>query len=122
MVVDVHPDDRIAERDAETFAVTAAPCRVRGLGVPQVRGPRPGNATAMTANVRWLSRYRHSRCLVPSVASVLLEAFADGREPFEGTELSCQARHRFATNCSTSIFRTQSDDIKQISRKIHSFI
>ena len=30
----------------------------------------------LVANVRWLSRYRHQRCLVPEVATVLLGAFA----------------------------------------------
>ena len=35
----------------------------------------------MVANVRWLSRYRHRRCLVPEVAAVLLEAF-DGSSPW----------------------------------------
>lgn len=33
----------------------------------------------MVANVRWLSRCRHRRCLVPEVTAVLLEAFACGR-------------------------------------------
>ena len=42
VVVDVRPDDRIPERDAATFAVTAAACGTAGLGVPQVRGPGPG--------------------------------------------------------------------------------
>ena len=40
------------------------------------------------ANARWLSRYRHPRCLVPQVAAVLLEAFAGGRGLFEGAELA----------------------------------
>jgi hypothetical protein len=30
VVVDVRPDDRIPERDAETFAVTASACEVAG--------------------------------------------------------------------------------------------
>jgi hypothetical protein len=38
--------------------------------------------------VRWLSRYRHRRCLVPGTAAVLLEAFAGGRGLFEGAELA----------------------------------
>ena len=42
----------------------------------------------LVANVRWLSRYRHRRCLVPEVAAVLLEAFAGGRGLFEGAELA----------------------------------
>ena len=40
----------------------------------------------LVANVRWLSRYRHRRCLVPGIAAVLLEAFAGGRGLFEGAE------------------------------------
>ncbi len=42
----------------------------------------------LVANVRWLSRYRHRRCLVPEIASVLLDAFAGGRGLFEGAELA----------------------------------
>jgi hypothetical protein len=42
----------------------------------------------LAANVRWLSRYRHRRCLVPEVAAALAEAFADGRGLFEGAGLA----------------------------------
>lgn len=42
----------------------------------------------LVANVRWLSRYRHRRCLVPEAAAVLLEAFAGGRGLFEGAEMA----------------------------------
>ena len=37
----------------------------------------------LVANVRWLSRYRHQRCMVPEIAGVLLEAFTGGRGLFE---------------------------------------
>jgi hypothetical protein len=58
VVVDVRADDRIPERDAEVFAVTARACaevgwEFRRVGVPGVVSPN---------NVRWLSRYRHPRC------------------------------------------------------------
>ena len=42
----------------------------------------------LAANVRWLSRYRHRRCLVPEIAAVLLEVFAGGRGLFEGAGLA----------------------------------
>ena len=38
--------------------------------------------------MRWLSRYRHPRCLAPEVAAVLLEAFAGGRGLVEGAEMA----------------------------------
>lgn len=82
VVVDVRPDDRIPARDAETFAVTALACEAVGW---EYR--RSGDLDqVLAANVRWLSRYRHSRCLVPEIAAVLLEIFAGGRGLFEGAE------------------------------------
>lgn len=84
VVVDVRPDDRIPERDAQTFAVTARACEAAGW---EYR--RSGNLDpVMVANVRWLSRYRHRRCLVPEIAEVLLEAFDGGRGLAEGAELA----------------------------------
>lgn len=84
VVVDVRPDDRIPERDAEKFAVTAAACEAAGWGYR-----RSGDLDPVLAeNVRWLSRYRHRRFLVPEVAAVLLEAFAGGRALFDGAGLA----------------------------------
>ncbi len=84
VVVDVRPDDRIPERDARAFAVTAEACETAGWDYR-----RSGNLNpVMVANVRWLSRYRHRRCLAPEVAAVLLEAFAAGRVLAEGAELA----------------------------------
>jgi hypothetical protein len=84
VVVDVRPDDRIPERDAQTFAVTAEACEAAGW---EYR--RSGNLDpVLVANVRWLSRYRNRRCLAPEVAAVLLEAFAGGRGLAEGAELA----------------------------------
>lgn len=84
VVVDVRPDDRIPARDAETFALTASACRAAGWEYRRLGDLEP----VLVANVRWLSRYRHRRCLVPGIAAVLLEAFAGGRGLFEGAELA----------------------------------
>jgi hypothetical protein len=84
VVIDVRPDDRIPERDAQTFAVTAEACEAAGW---EYR--RSGNLDpVLVTNVRWLSRYRHRRCLVPEVAADLLKIFAGGRGLFEGAELA----------------------------------
>jgi hypothetical protein len=84
VVIDVRPDDRIPERDAQTFAVTAEACGTAGWEYRRSGGLDP----VLVANVRWLSRYRHPRCLVPEIAADLLEIFAGGRGLFEGAELA----------------------------------
>jgi hypothetical protein len=84
VVVDVRPDDRVPARDAETFAVTSQACQAAGWEYRRAGDLDP----VMVANVRWLSRYRHRRCLVPGIAGVLVEAFAGGRGLFEGAELT----------------------------------
>jgi hypothetical protein len=84
LVVDVRPDDRIPARDAETFAVTAAACDAAGWEYRRAGDLDP----VLAANIRWLSRYRHRRCLVPEIAAALAEVFAAGRGPFEGAELA----------------------------------
>lgn len=83
VVVDVRPDDRIGARDAEAFAVTAAACELAGWEFRRVGEIDP----VLTTNVRWLSRYRHPRCLMPGVATALLEVFAEGRGLFAGAAL-----------------------------------
>jgi hypothetical protein len=84
VVVDVRPDDRVPARDAETFAVTAQACQAAGWEYRRAGDLDP----VMAANVRWLSRYRHRRCLVPGIAGALVEAFAGGQGLFEGAELA----------------------------------
>ena len=84
VVVDVRPDGRIPERDAQTFAVTAEACKAAGWEYQRASDLDP----VTVANVRWLSRYRHRRCLVPEVAAVLLDAFTCGRGLAEGAELA----------------------------------
>ena len=80
VVVDVRPDDRIPERDAEVFAVTASACALAGWEYRRL-----GDLdSVLTSNVRWLSRYRQARCLVPEIAEALLEVFAQARGLFDG--------------------------------------
>ena len=80
MVVDVRPDDRIPDRDAEVFAVTASACELAGWEYRRVGDLDP----VLVANVRWLSRYRHARCRVPEIAEALVEVFAGARGMFDG--------------------------------------
>jgi hypothetical protein len=83
VVVDVRPDDRIPGRDAEAFAVTASACELAGWGFCRVGALDP----VLTTNVRWLSRYRHRRCLVPEIAQALVEVFVEGSGLFAGATL-----------------------------------
>ena len=56
------PDDRIREKDAEAFAVTALACAAAGWEFRRV-----GEVDqVLVANVRWLSRYRHPALRGPS--------------------------------------------------------
>lgn len=81
MVVDVRADDRIEPKDAEAFAAMEDACaqagwRFRRLGVADV---------VVTANVRWLSRYRHPRCAGPrGMAESLLAAFDQSAALWDG--------------------------------------
>jgi hypothetical protein len=86
VVIDVRPDGRIAERDAEAFAVTASACDLAGWEFRRVGELDP----VLTTNVRWLSRYRHPRCGAPErpeIAARLLEVFVEGRGLFAGASL-----------------------------------
>ena len=74
LVIDVRPDDRIEERDAEAFEVMKGACGLAGWGFRRVGVPDP----VLTANVAWLARYRHPRCGgPPGLARLLLEVFAE---------------------------------------------
>ncbi len=85
VVIDVRPDDRIPEKDAEVFAITAAACAAAGWEFRRLGEIDP----VLAANVRWLSRYRHPRCAAgKEVARALLEVFAEGRGLFAGAELA----------------------------------
>jgi hypothetical protein len=69
----VRPDDRIEPKDAEAFEVAGRACELAGWRFVRAGVPDP----VRTANVGWLSRYRHQRCGSPDVARLLLKAFAE---------------------------------------------
>lgn len=85
VVVDIRPDDRIPEKDAEVFAVTAVACAAAGWEFRRHGEIDP----VLVANVRWLSRYRHPRCAgAGDITAALLEVFAGGEGLFAGAELA----------------------------------
>lgn len=85
VVVDVRPDDRVPDKDAVVFAVTAAACAAAGWEFRRRGEIDP----VLVANVRWLSRYRHPRCAEASdITAALLEVFAGGEGLFAGAELA----------------------------------
>ncbi|MFF3459784.1 TnsA-like heteromeric transposase endonuclease subunit [Streptomyces sp. NPDC002730] len=67
VVVDVRADERIEPKDAKAFEVTRLACGQAGWGFERVGMPE----AVLLANVRWLSRYRHPRCLHGPVADRL---------------------------------------------------
>ena len=74
VVIDVRPDDRIEDKDAEAFDVTKDACGLAGWGFRRVGVPDP----VLAANVAWLARYRHPRCGgSPGLARLLQEIFAE---------------------------------------------
>lgn len=73
VVIDVRPDDRIEQKDAEAFDATRKACGLAGWGFRRVGVPDP----VLVANIAWLARYRHPRCGSPGLARVLLEGFAE---------------------------------------------
>ncbi|MGW2639729.1 TnsA-like heteromeric transposase endonuclease subunit [Streptomyces sp. NPDC001348] len=72
VVVDVRADERIEPKDAEAFEVTRLACAQAGWCFDRVGVPE----AVLLANVRWLSRYRHPRCLNGPVAARIREVFA----------------------------------------------
>ena len=67
----MRPDDRIEPRDAEAFAAAETACRLAGWRFLRLGVPDP----VLTANVTWLSRYRHPRFGVGDVAARLVDVF-----------------------------------------------
>lgn len=72
VVVDVRADERIEPKDSEAFEVTRLACGQAGWGFERVGVPEG----VLLANVRWLSRYRHPRCLRGRVVDRLREVLA----------------------------------------------
>jgi hypothetical protein len=74
VVIDVRPDERIGEGDREVFTATETACASVGWRYRRVGGlPR-----AFVANLRWLSGYKHPRCLNPVYAQAMHEYLRDG--------------------------------------------
>lgn len=77
VVLDVRPEARINARDRDVFEATRQACETVGWSYELV-GDLSG---ARLANVRWLSGFRHERCLDPGVVAPLLEAVSSSGWP-----------------------------------------
>lgn len=80
LVIDVRAAERIEPRDAEAFELTRRACRSVGWRYRRVGGL----GAVVAANLRWLSGYRHPRCLDPSRAAALGAAFAEPAALMDG--------------------------------------
>ena len=80
VVVDVRPDDRIPQRDAEAFAATARACSLAGWEYRRVGNPDP----VFCANVRWLAGYRRRFNCNQEYVERAAEVFVEARPLFEG--------------------------------------
>lgn len=65
VVIDVRADDQITPEDAAVFATTGRACASVGWAYRRVGVLDP----VVAANLRWLSGYRHRRCLHPAGAA-----------------------------------------------------
>jgi hypothetical protein len=72
VVVDVRADDNVDPDAAAAFSATADACKSVGWRYRRVGALDP----VFAANVRWLSGYRHPRCLNTGWAAQLHEVFA----------------------------------------------
>jgi len=74
VVIDVRPDELVGADDAEVFAATQRACAAVGWGYRRV-----GVVDAvLAANVRWLSGFRHRRCVNAPAGSELVRRVAAG--------------------------------------------
>jgi hypothetical protein len=90
LVIDVRPDELIGADDAEVFAATQRACAAVGWGYRRV-----GAVDAvLAANVRWLSGFRHRRCVNALAGSELVRRVAAG--PMTVTGLVAFAGDRVA--------------------------
>ena len=74
VVIDVRPDELVGADDAEVFAATQRACAAVGWGYRRVGVAGP----VLAANVRWLSGFRHRRCLNTLAGSELVRRVAAG--------------------------------------------
>src|SRR5260370_4322574 len=73
-VIDVRPDELVGADDAGVFAATQRACAAVGWGYRRV-----GVVDAvLAANVRWLSGFRHRRCVNALAGSELVRRVAAG--------------------------------------------
>ncbi len=90
LVIDVRPDELIGPDDAEVFAATQRACAAVGWGYRRV-----GVVDAvLAANVRWLSGFRHRRCVNALAGRELVRRVAAG--PMTVTGLVAFAGDRVA--------------------------
>jgi hypothetical protein len=82
LVVDCRPDDRRGPQDLAAFEATRRACTLAGWEYRLAGAPDPVG----TANLRWLSGYRHPRYGVPAVAAALRAAFAAPVPLMDGAE------------------------------------
>jgi hypothetical protein len=82
VVIDCRAAERIGERDAETFAVTAAACAGVGWWYRLVDSADE----VLVANVAWLAGYRHPRHHRPDLAEALAGVFARPTPLLAGAE------------------------------------
>jgi len=74
VVIDVRPDELVGADDAEVFAATRRACAAVGWGYRRV-----GVVDAvLAANVRWLSGFRHRRCVNAPAGGELMRHAAAG--------------------------------------------
>jgi putative transposase len=81
-VFDLRPPDLIKERDQEVFAATAVACGLAGWRYAAWGSEDPVPA----GNLRWLSGYRHPRCLIQTIARQLLDCFLRPQALMAGAE------------------------------------
>ncbi|MFC9938562.1 TnsA-like heteromeric transposase endonuclease subunit [Nocardiopsis alba] len=80
-VIDCRPADRIEPRDAAAFATTARACSQMGWRFEVLHAPDP----VRTANLRWLSGYKHPRCRRDDLARTAVDLTV---EPLSVLELA----------------------------------
>jgi hypothetical protein len=83
-VVDVRAEDDLDDATRESFTATERACRSVGWEFVWVGRPAP----VLMANIRWLARYRRTRCGRPqAVADRLLDVFRQPKGLWEGAGL-----------------------------------
>jgi hypothetical protein len=82
VVIDCRPVDRRPPRDVAKFDATAQVCELVGWEYRLIGAGDP----VVTANLRWLSGYRHPRYRLPGTVALLREVFAVATPLLAGAE------------------------------------